>query len=202
MSCKALFTLCGDNTGDPGECQQLYFHIKGMNVLLRNTTLITRIMMKSDKCLTRLCCCCFMIGCLLWITHVLSSQCAVCDTAMVWSQLAWSPWCWKPAGEEPFGGGEEGSQAVHLTFTGLCPHIWDTTGVRRDRNTVRQIYEERAFPHLGLGSNTFPPFQVSIKQQHNTFKVINDSYGSLFHIYSWMHLHYLVSLLLLTWRIQ
>lgn len=50
-------------------------------------------------------------------------------------------------------GGEGGSQTVHLTFTGLCPHIRDTTGVRRVRNRDGQV----CFLIL---ANVFPTFSI------------------------------------------
>lgn len=59
----------------------------------------------------------------------------------------------KACGGEQFGGGEGGSQTVHLTFTGLCPHIRDTTGVRRVRNTDGQVC-------FLIPADVFPTFTI------------------------------------------
>lgn len=65
--------------GDPGDCGEPNFHVWGI---------ITRMRKNFNKSPTEMCCCCFMIDCLLWVAHVGSSQHAahgrlwLCDGVM------------------------------------------------------------------------------------------------------------------------
>lgn len=74
--------------------------------------------MKSGKRLTEL-----LLLLYDWMPVVLSSQRAAHGRLCHGDGVSTEPVVPKACREEQLGGGEKGSQTVHLTFTGLCPHI-------------------------------------------------------------------------------
>lgn len=81
--------------------------------------LMTGVRMKADRRLTELLLLLLLYDWTLFY-HPSVQLMGVCDAATV---RARSPWCWKPAGRNSSVAEKRGSQTVHLTFAGLCPHI-------------------------------------------------------------------------------